>query len=403
MSSKSGAKQSYLDDHGLSTVINASGTMTALGASRVSPSAIAAMAEIMPEFIRMTDLQRAANRVIRRATGAEAGCVTACAASGISISVAGCMTGTDHAAIERLPDTTDLRNEIPIQMGHLVSYGASIKQTIELAGAKCVPVGEVTGAGAYQLAGTITDDTAAAVYVVSHHTVQSGLISLEDFIRICHDRSVPVIVDAASEYDLRGFLETGADLVVYSGHKFLGGPTSGIIAGRKDLVRAAYFQERGIGRCMKVGKEGVLGAIVALEEWDKRDARAIAEAERERVEYALTRLAQIAGLYPERSPDPTGNPIVRLKVSVDPGKAGLSAFDLSQALAEATPPIQVRGHHVDRGYFFLDPCNLRHGEMEKVCDTISDIVSSPGKHVSKHTTENLMDLRVKGLEKWPEE
>ena len=82
---------------------------------------------------------------------------------------------------------------------------------------------------------------------------------------------MPVIVDAASEYDLRGFVAAGADIAIYSAHKFLGGLTAGIVAGRKDLVRAAYLQNGGIGRGMKVGKEGIVGAIAALEAWAQRD------------------------------------------------------------------------------------------------------------------------------------
>ena len=49
-------------------------------------------------------------------------------------------------------------------------------------------------------------------------------------------------------------------MALYSAHKFLGGPTAGIVAGRKDLVRAAFLQNHGIGRGMKVGKEGIVGS-----------------------------------------------------------------------------------------------------------------------------------------------
>ena len=127
------------------------------------------------------------------------------------------------------------------------------------AGAQVVPVGQATDARPYQLAGGLTERSVAAVYVVSHHCVDYGQIALPAFVEICHERGVPVIVDAASEYDLRGFLAAGADLVVYSAHKFLGGPTAGLVAGRKELVRAAYLQNHGIGRGMKVGKEEIIG------------------------------------------------------------------------------------------------------------------------------------------------
>src|SRR6202007_31539 len=98
---------------------------------------------------------------------------------------------------------------------------------------------------------------------------------LKQFAAICRAKGVPVIVDAASEYDLKGFLQQGGDIVIFSGHKFLGGPTTGIVAGRKDLVRAAYLQNRGIGRGMKVGKESIAGTIAALEAWGKRDHKAV--------------------------------------------------------------------------------------------------------------------------------
>jgi D-glucosaminate-6-phosphate ammonia-lyase len=119
--------------------------------------------------------------------------------------------------------------------------------------------------GTGQLEGALSERTAAALYVVSHHVVGYGQLPLETFAAIAHARGVPVVVDAASEYDLAGFLARGGDLAVYSAHKFLGGLTAGIVAGRLDLVRAAYLQNGGIGRGMKVGKEGIVGAMVAVD------------------------------------------------------------------------------------------------------------------------------------------
>ena len=257
---------------GLRPVINVSGTMTSLGASIMVPEAIAAMTAIAPQFVEMDALFRKASVVIARLTGGEAGLVTASCASGIALAVAGAMTRDNLLAVERLPDDTrGLKSEVLIQTGHMVSYGASIEQSIRLAGGTVVPVGTVSSSYGYQLENAITDRTAAAIYVISHHTVQYGMIPLRAFAAMCRARDVPVIVDAASEYDLRGFLAQGADIVIYSGHKFLGGPTSGIVAGRKDLVRAAYHQNRGIGRGMKVGKESIVGVMAALEAWESRD------------------------------------------------------------------------------------------------------------------------------------
>ena len=197
---------------GLRPVVNVSGTMTSLGASICVPEAVEAVAAILPEFVDMSDLHAKASAVIARLTGAEAGTVTASTSSGVTLAVAACMTGDDRARIERLPDTAGMKDEVVIQLGHMVNYGAPLDQAIRLAGSRVVPVGQATDVRDYQLEGALGDRTAAAVYVVSHHTVQYGHIPLAEFARICHGRGVPVIVDAASEYDLRGFLAAGADL-----------------------------------------------------------------------------------------------------------------------------------------------------------------------------------------------
>ncbi|HTO85886.1 MAG TPA: hypothetical protein VMQ73_26940 [Methylomirabilota bacterium] len=358
---------------GLRRIINVSGTMTSLGASIVVPEAVETIHGLLTEFVEINELHRRASEAIARATGAEAGCITASCSSGISIAVAGCMTGADLARIEQLPDTTGMKDEILIQVGHLVHYGAPIEQAIRLTGAECVPVGQATYARPYHLIGKMTERTAAAVYVVSHHAVQYEQIGLAEFCDICRTRGVPVIVDAASEYDLRGFLAKGADLVGYSAQKFLGGPTAGIVAGRKDLVRAAFLQNCGIGRGMKVGKEGIAGAIAALDAWGKRDHAAVRARESGYLKLWLERLGGIPGLKASIVPDPTGNPLDRLMLQVVPEEAGTTAWALAAALAAGEPPIIVRDHEVEHGYFLLDPCNLHAGEAEVVADRIGAV------------------------------
>ena len=66
-------------------VINASGTMTSLGASIMVPKAVAWAAEIATRFVDMHDLQRKASARIARSCGAQAGFVTASASAGITL------------------------------------------------------------------------------------------------------------------------------------------------------------------------------------------------------------------------------------------------------------------------------------------------------------------------------
>ena len=289
---------------GLRPVINVSGTMTSLGASIVVPEAVEAISAILGQFVELGDLHRRASSVIADLTGADAGFVTASCSAAISLAVAAAMTGPDLAAIERLPDARGLKDEVVILSGHMVGYGAPVEQAIRLTGAKVAPVGQATSAQAYQLRGAITERTAAAVYVVSHHVVDYGQIPLKIFASVAHEQGVPVIVDAASEYDLSRFLADGADLVLYSGHKFLGGPTSGIVAGRKEMVRDVYLQNRGIGRGMKVGKEGIVGALAALQAWKTRDHEGIRAREKRALDCWLEALEGKAGVTAVIVPDP---------------------------------------------------------------------------------------------------
>lgn len=351
-------------------VINASGTMTNLGASIVAPSTARAVHESLGYFVDMAALQARASTTIARLTGGEAGCVSACAASGIAVSLAAAMTGLNPAAAETLPDSEGLqRRRVVIQRGHVVNYGASILQVIRQVGATPVEVGTATHAEAFELAHALTPDTAAALYVVSHHTVQSEQIGLGDFVTACHAAGIPVVVDAASEYDLRSFLEVGADIVVYSAHKFLSGATAGIVAGSKDLVRAAYMhQSIGLGRPMKVGKEGIVGAIAALERWETLDHRALHRQEYEHVTALLRGLEAVKGIVLEEVPDPTGNPITRLRVRIDRTESGRTAAWLAKRLRSGSPAIIVRDHHVDLEFFDLDPCNLRDEDVQIIID-----------------------------------
>jgi len=389
---------------GLRPIINVSGTMTFLGASIVPPDVVAAVAAVLPQFVEIDDLQKKASAVIARLCATEAGFVTASCSAGISVAVAGAMTGSDLYAIETLPDTTGLKNEVLIQVGHMVSYGAPVTQGIALTGAKVVPVGQATSARRYQLEGAITDRTAAAVYVVSHHAVQYGQIPLDEFVAVCHARNVPVIVDAASEYDLRGFLATGADIALYSSHKFLGGPTGGIVAGKKALVRAAYLQNGGIGRGMKVGKEGMVGTIAALQAWERRDHDGIRAREAASLALWASTLSGRPGVRAELEADPTHNPLDRLRVHIDPAEAHITAWDFADAMASGPQPVILRDHEIEHGYFYMDPCNLHPGEDAVVALRLAeeldkarrsnDIIASP--------IEARRNRRVVSANRWPD-
>jgi len=285
---------------------------------------------------------------------------------------------------------------------------------VAITGAKLVEIGAATECGAYQLKEAITPQTAAAVYVVSHHAVQSGLIDLKTFSGLCHAAHVPVIVDAAAEPDPRIFLKAGADLVIVSMHKSFAGLTAGVIAGPLGLVRACMFQEKGIGRPMKVGKEGVLGAIAAIERWALLDREAIRRALDERLASAKHRLQALDGLTVVLEPDPTSAAFDRLNLLLDPAEAGLTAHELSQALWSQTPAIAVRSLQADRGILQLDLRRADPEDVDHIAGSIERILAPRSRHAVRHATRigkrsakpspappNPADLALDALERWP--
>lgn len=189
-------------------------------------------------------------------------------------------------------------------------------------------------------------------------------------------------------------IATGADIVVASGHKHFRAPTSGVMAGKLELMQAAYAQNRGIGRGMKIGKEGILGLMTALEEWEKGYYREAQEAEKRRMEHVVERLAGIPGLRATLEwPAPDPYPIMRTRITVDPEAAGLTAMALTHLLADGDPSVRVRAHHAEEGYFLIDPFNLSDEDADFVCDRIIEIMGLPAE-TKRGVVEQLAGLSM---------
>jgi L-seryl-tRNA(Ser) seleniumtransferase len=353
--------------YGLRRVINVSGTETPYGASPVRDEVIEAVRSLVPHSVYMTDLQQAASRTISSALDCEAGCVTACTAASIAMAVAGSMSGNDLGRIEQLPDTKGMRDEVIIQKGHVVDYGHNVTQNIRVAGAKVIEIGAATDCKPHQLQHALTDRTAAALFVVSHLTVQHRMIELEQFCSTCHAAGVPVIVDAASVPDPKPYLKAGADLVLFSAHKAFSSLTAGFVAGRADLVEACGLQQHGIGRPMKVGKEGVIGAIAAIEAWASDDHKANQAKVRVRVERVVDRLGVLRGVKAA----PQGRNQVRLEL--DANVAGVSADELSRHLRGHDPAIVVWDLHSEAGILVLTLSKVSDETAELVCSRFEQV------------------------------
>jgi L-seryl-tRNA(Ser) seleniumtransferase/D-glucosaminate-6-phosphate ammonia-lyase len=361
-----------LDQLGVARVINASGRMTKLGVNTLSPPVLEAMATAGANYVEIDELQRAVGGEIARLIAADDAMVTTGAAAGISLMVAACVAGTDITRIQALPDPLDAANEVMIQTGHQVDFGAHVIQLIRLAGGHPVAVGAVNSVSADHLAGAIGPRTAAFLFIQSHHAVQKGMLSLDRCIEICASHKIPVLIDAAAEEDLTRFTSSGADLVTFSGGKAIGGPTSGIVAGRRDLVEACRAQSLGIGRPMKIGKEGLLGLLAAVSAYVQRDT----EAERSRCSTIVDSL--LAGFEhfsaTQRLSDEAGRGIERAALVLDPNRAAM----LVTFLHEGSPSIHPRTHLINAGIVAFDPRPMQGADVEIVVDRVRSFFEQRG-------------------------
>ena len=357
---------------GLRRVINACGKMTHLSGAIVLPEIAEAAAESMKQFFVLDELQAVAGSIIAEACGAESGCVTACTAAGITLSVAASMTGGSLPKVLQLPDTTDMPDRVLIQKGHCVNYGNPITQAIRLAGAVPIEVGVVNRCTLDELRHELDRGSVTAiVHVESHHTVRYGWVKLSDVTALAHEFNVPVIVDgAAQDQRLRELISDGADIVLTSAHKYLCSTTGGVVAGRKDLVDAVYLQNKGIGRPMKAGKEAIVGAMAALQFRAAQDMATWTAEQDRKVQLVVDRLTDLPGLTLSVDADPNGCPFSRARLTLDPNVASHSAASLNAALSKGDPAIMMRAHHSDEGYLNLDAIELTDDEIEAACREI---------------------------------
>lgn len=387
---------------GVPRVINATGTKTRIGGSRIRPEAADAMRDAADGFARISDLQARASELIRDVTGTEAGYVCSGASACLTLAAAATIAGDDLAAMARLPETDGLADEIVVPRTHRTGYDHAYR----VAGATIVDVGTNDahlGTGAentepWEIDTAITDETAAVAYVQKSYTRPP----LEDVVEIAHARDVPVIVDAAAEVppieNFERFVEAGADLVAFSGGKGIRGPqTTGILAGREDLIHSVAAQHldvhaaeaawvppsnlfdvdalggvprQGIGRGMKVGKEELVGLITALESFVETDHEAIAAEWRAQSEAIATNLGAIDGIETNVTAAEKTSVAPEVVVTLDEASLETTATTVVRGLRTESPRIYVGADDLHLNAFTINPMCLTDDEASYVVDRI---------------------------------
>jgi L-seryl-tRNA(Ser) seleniumtransferase len=265
--------------------------------------------------------------------------------------------------------------EVIVSRGQLVEIGGSfrVSEIMAESGAKLVEVGTSNKTHLYDYEKAITEQTALLLKVHTSNFKTIGFTSevpIQDLVALGNEHGIPVYEDLGSGvlYDLQvhgigdepivqKVLQSGVDLVSFSGDKLLGGPQAGIIAGKKKwidrLKRNQLARMLRVDKMTLAGLEATLRAYLFPEQARKeiptlRDILATSEEIEDRVR-------QFVALF-------TANDQVELNVIDDesavgggtlpgltlPTKSvalqchGLAAHHLEEKLRRSTPPVIVR-------------------------------------------------------------
>jgi D-glucosaminate-6-phosphate ammonia-lyase len=333
------SERDFFRELGVRTFINAAGTYTLLSASLMLPEVVAAMSYAAKHFVKIDELQEAAGKRIAELLGCEAAMVTSGAAAALTIGTAACLTGDDPVYAHQVPHLTGLKSEVIIQRSHRFLYDHAIRNC----GIKFVEIETVA-----ELENAISGNTAMMLFFNDNEP--KGKIDAEEFVALGKKHGIPTFNDAAADVppteNLFKYLRMGFDLVTFSGGKGMRGPqNAGLLLGRRDLIKAARLNSApngdSIGRGHKVSKEAILGMIVAVEMYLKRDSEAEEKEWERRIKMLADSLADIDAVNVEIFTPPVANHVPHLKLTWDQNKLKVSADYIRQQLRDGNVSIEA--------------------------------------------------------------
>jgi len=352
---------------GVRPFINCCSVRTMHGGSLMLPQVRDAMTAASRQFVNLDELMEAAGQRLAELTGAEWGIVTCGSAAAVALGTAACVAGNDPVKMLRLPFTDGMVNRVLIPKTQRFAYD----QAVRMIGCRLVEIDTRA-----DLDRALAEPVAMVVLLGKQEHL--GSLRLEEIASVVKPRDIPIMVDAASEHLQRPspWLARGADLVVYSGGKFLRGPqTSGLLLGSKRLVQAAWANaspHQALGRPMKVSKEDIIGVLTAVEYWfEERDH----EAERQNWCGDLAVIAELVAALPGAGSEiigPSGvDRVPRLRVYWDRWHYPPEGLALRQRLLEGEPRIMLDDNSATENSIAIDPFQLQPGEAAQVGEAIA--------------------------------
>lgn len=355
----------------LREVINASGKMTILGVSRVSDRVLEAQQFGGKHFFEMSKLSIQTGKYLAKLLKAEDAQIVSSASAGIAQSVAALIgQGSLYHAYHPYTDKVTKR-EIILPKGHNVDYGTPVEIMVSQGGGKVIEAGYANMCSTEHIEMMMNENTAAVLYIKSHHAVQKSMLTVEEAVYIAHKHELPLIVDAAAEEDLFKYIRFGADLVIYSGAKAIEGPSSGLVIGKKEYIEWLRLQTKGIGRAMKIGKDNILGLTQAVEDYVKVGSES-GQSMKKRLVPFVKELNQINHLTAKIVQDGAGRDIYRASVKVTGNK---DARQVISEMKKEDPAVYTREYQANNGIIEFDIRSVDEEEMGKIIDRLKSIMN----------------------------
>ncbi|MDK4230342.1 L-seryl-tRNA(Sec) selenium transferase [Corynebacterium tuberculostearicum] len=250
--------------HSLQPVINATGVIihTNLGRAPLPGAAV----EALHAAASYTDVEMdldSGKRSRNRGTGATAALLAACPGAEDALVV-------NNGASALLLATAALApgKEVIISRGELIEIGAGFRlpELIESTTTRLKEVGATNRTHLADYERALGDNTGAILKVhPSNFRIEgfTSAVGVEELHRLAVEHDTRLIVDLGSgllthdpalpeEPDIQAQLRAGADIVIASGDKLLGGPQAGILLGTKEAIAAV--KKHPLARAVRIDK-----------------------------------------------------------------------------------------------------------------------------------------------------
>lgn len=368
---------------GVKKVVNAAGTYTMVGGSRMSERTLEAMQEAARSHVVIKELQTKVHERLAHLTRNEAAFVVNGAACGLHITGAAAIAryyGRPHASLS--PEQIG-KCEIVIHRAHRNPYDWALR----LLGTKIVEIGfpnTILPTTSDDLELAITENTVAIYYffMPPGGWMPQGALSFRETLEVAKQHHIPVIVDAAAQLppveNLWKITEQGASACLFSGGKDLRGPqASGLLVGKKNFmewIERTAFPTYGVGRMFKLGREEIVGLLSAVEEYvamdhEARNAWCEEQIAKMRNAFKNSKFVAVERVFPNEAGQPIPQMIVRFKATKRFDE-DVSAYVLRR-LREGDPSVFTIAAGDDG--VFVNPTTLRDGETEAIAVRLEEI------------------------------